>query len=218
MANIRVEDGSQCYAEEQMSAATIAYWDFDSRRDDPVTCPACNWTGSALGIQDFHADLFDVCCPECDGMILIVPYPTVVETQTAAAAGNQRAAESLPELEAKEQAHLEWSRRADETLLREPAELPALVGDQLLIDWDFEDRDGEQWTVLRHGDVQIWREVAFWEGIGRFAEVVKILQARYGSRLIEVRPTPASELSLWGDKSGVDSMIAEINTSLHASN
>jgi hypothetical protein len=110
-------------------------------------------------------------------------------------------------------------RRVDETRLREPAELPALVGDQLLIDWDFEDRDGEQWTDLRHGDVQIWREVAFWEGIGRFAEVVKILQAaRYGSRLIEVRPTPASELSLWSDKSGVDSMIAEINTSLHASN
>ena len=197
-----------------MSAKIVAYWDFDMHRDEPVTCPSCGWTGDAKDYKDFHSDLFDVCCPECDRMILIVPFPTVAETRAAAAAGNQRAAAGLPGMEAQQKKWAAWARRADEMMLRNANELPQLDGDRLVIEWDIENCDGETLTILRHGDLVIWREIAFWEGIGRFADVVKILRARYGSRLVEVRPTPDSELYLWGDKYGVDKMIEDINASL----
>jgi hypothetical protein len=198
-----------------MSATIVPYWDFDSQRDASLICPSCGWIGSAEGYEDVHDDLFDVCCPECDCMILIVPFPTVAETQAAAAAGNERAAASLPDMEAQQKARTQWWRRASETMLRDAAELPDLDGDRLVITWDFEWVDEEHWTmILRRGDREIWRETAFWEGIGRFAEVVEILRVRYGSRLVEVRPTPASEPALWGDKYGVGKMIEDINASL----
>jgi predicted RNA-binding Zn-ribbon protein involved in translation (DUF1610 family) len=54
-----------------MSAQILPYWDFDSQRDAPLTCPSCGWVGPAKGYEDVHDDLFDVCCPECDCMILI---------------------------------------------------------------------------------------------------------------------------------------------------
>jgi hypothetical protein len=198
----------------KMSAEIVSYWDFDMHRGDPLTCPSCGWTGDAEDYKDFHSDLFDVCCPECDRMILVVPFPTVAETRAAAASGNQGAAASLPDMEAQEKKRAAWARRADETMLRDADELPQLDGDRLVIEWDIEDCDGETMTILRHGDLVIWREIAFWEGIGRFADVVKILRTRYGSRLAEVKPTPDSELYLWGDKYGVDKMIEDINASL----
>jgi hypothetical protein len=197
-----------------MSATIILYWDFDSQRDTPLTCPVCGWTGSAEENMDVHDDLFDVCCPKCDRMILIVRFPTVAETRAAAATGNQRAAASLPSMEAQQKARSEWWNRASESLLRDAAQLPDLDGDRLVIVWDIETIDDEQWTVLRHDDQEICREMAFWEGIGRFADVVEILRSRYGRRLVEVRPTPASEPYLWGDKYGVDKTIESINAAL----
>ena len=201
-----------------MSAKMVDYWDFDAHRDAPMTCPACRWIGSVSGLREFYDNLFDVRCPECDDMICIVPYPTVDQTRAAAEAGNQRAAESLPEMEAQERASAERRHLAEATVLRGPTQLPQLDGDSLLIDWDFEVRDGEQWTVLRHGVAELWREVTFWEGVDRFAEVVKILRARYGSRLIEVRPSPASELWLLGDDLGASRRVEDINSALRANN
>lgn len=143
-------------------------------------------------------------------MLLIVPFPTVDETRAAAAAGNPLAQDEISRLEAVEAR----ARHARSLELREPAELPDLAGERLVIDWDFENRDEEDWTILRHGDREIWRELAYWEGYTRFAEVFEILRARYGTRLAEVRPTKASGLYLWGDAWSVDRKIAEPNASL----
>ena len=134
-------------------------------RDEPMTCPSCGWTGDAKDYKDFHSDLFDVCCPECDRMILS-SFPTVAETRAAAAVGNQRGAAGLPGTEAQQKKWAAWARRADEMMLRNANELPQLDGDRLVIEWDIENCDGEKLTVLRHGDLVIWREIAFWEGIG----------------------------------------------------
>ncbi|MEB3982515.1 hypothetical protein OQ968_14725 [Mycobacterium sp. 663a-19] len=193
-----------------MSANIVSYWDFDNQRDAPLTCPSCGWIGSAEDHMDMHNDLLDVSCPKCGCMILIILFPTLAETQAAAAAGNQRAVAQLPGIEAQ----AEWRRRASNSMLRDAAELPDLDGDRLLILWDLETVDDENWTILRHGEREIWREIAYWEGIERFAEVVELLRARYGSRLVEVCPTPASEAYLWGDRHGVDKMIESINASL----
>jgi DNA-directed RNA polymerase subunit RPC12/RpoP len=196
---------------DAMSAEIIRYWDFVSADDTSLTCPECGWVGSGKGQMELYADLFDVCCPKCGYMIFIILFPTVDETRAAAAAGNQRAVVELRGIEARTQVQ----RRISETLLRDATELPDLDGDRLVILWDIERVEEDWWTILRHGEREIWREMAYWEGIGRFIEVVEILRARYGLRLVEVRPTPASEASLWGDKKGVDKIVERVNAALN---
>jgi len=146
-------------------------------------------------------------------ILLIVSYPTIAETRKAAAAGNQRAAAGLPRAEEGESRHA-W---ATGLLLRNSAQLPDLVGSDVTIDWDFEDRDGEVWTVLRHLSVEIWREPAFYEGSPRFVEVFEILRQRYGARLREVRPTAASGAYLYGDRLNSPRIIEDLNAGLRHS-
>ena len=143
-------------------------------------------------------------------MLLIVPHPTAEETRAAAAAGNPRAQADIPSVDAREA----WIRRAEKLELKRASQLPQLPGDELRIDWDYDEHDDERWTVLRHGDTELWRELAFYEGYERFAEVFEILRERYGSRLSEVGPTPASELYLYGDKLSAPETIARLNDSL----
>lgn len=196
-----------------MSATYLNYWDY--HRDTPVTCPGCGWTGCPPGHEEVYDDLLDVHCPDCGRMLLVVPFPTLEETRAAAAEGNPDAQEELPDAEARHNARESFLRRAKQTELAEAAQLPDLHGDRLIIEWDFEESNDERWTILRHGTREVWREIAYYEGYTRFAEVFEILRARYGSRLAEVRPTPASELYLCGDKLFASDRIAELNASLH---
>lgn len=186
----------------------LGFWDYDG--DAPLSCPACGWTGCGSGHENLFQDLLDIRCPTCDDMLLIVKYPTLVETRVAAAAGDRRAQAELREIEAAEAR----AERAAATELREATQLPDLADERLVIDWDFEERDDEKWTILRHGDQEIWRELAYYEGYPRFAEVFEILREHYGSRLVEVRPTAASELYLYGDKLSAPDTIASLNASL----
>jgi len=55
------------------------------------------------------------------------------------------------------------------------------------------------WTVLRCGERELWREPAVYEGADRFEEVVALLAQKYGPRLQDVVPSSASELYLYGD-------------------
>jgi hypothetical protein len=190
-------------------ANLLGFWDYD--RDAPLSCPACGWAGSGAGHENAFQDLLDVRCPACDEMLLVVNYPTLVETRVAAAAGDRRAQAELANVDATEAR----AERAAALELKEPSQLPDLAGERLVIVWDFEDRDDEKWTVLRHGDEEIWRELAYYEGYRRFAEVFEILRARYGSRLAEVRPTPASGLYLYGDKTPPPHTVEELNASLN---
>lgn len=52
----------------------LLYLDEYERRER-LNCPICGWSGLAedAGGEAFDA-LFDVCCPECDQMLLIVDY------------------------------------------------------------------------------------------------------------------------------------------------
>jgi hypothetical protein len=145
-------------------------------------------------------------------MLLIVAYPTLASTRAAAAAGNELAAEELRLAERREQR----LARAERSKLREPDQLPDLAGSALVIDWDFEERDGETWTILRHEGRELWGELAFWEGYERFAEVFEILRRRYGGRLAELRPTPASEMYLYGDRPSTPALVKRLNASLDA--
>lgn len=189
----------------------LRYWDYTEQEDDPLTCPKCGWVGLPGKYIKQYDDLFDVCCPKCREMLLIVMFPTIMETREAAAAGNKRAAAELPAMEAR----VASMRSRYDTVLRSPERLPTLPGDgDLIIEWDMEKAEDEFWTVLRVDGQEIWREAAFWEGIGRFETVVSLLREKYGRRLVEVRPTDRSKLYLLGDDLRAPSKVEKINAAL----
>jgi hypothetical protein len=193
-----------------VTATHLRFWEYD--RHAVLTCPGCAWTGCGADNEETFSELLDVRCPKCDRMLLIVAYATADETRAAAAAGNERAVAALQSIDEQESR----VRRAESRELKEASQLPDLIGVEVRIEWDFEERGGEKWTVLRHEGSEIWRELAFWEGYERFAEVFKLVRERYGARLVEVRPTVASELYLYGDRLSAPKRIKELNESLRA--
>jgi len=179
-------------------------WDPDAT----LSCPGCDWTGK--GHDDPWEEGVVVRCGGCDRLILTVAYPTIAETRAAAAAGNEGAQADLLSVNRREA----FLGRASALELRRPQQLPDLVGTAWSIDWDLEESDGDRWTVLRHGDREIWRELALWEGHDRFAAVFAILRKRYGRGLTALRPTPRSELYLYGDTLTAPARIDRLNAAL----
>ena len=57
------------------AAKIIEYKDFDKNKT--IECPGCGWKGKAEGNIDLYEKLFDVSCPKCEKMLLIVNYPLV---------------------------------------------------------------------------------------------------------------------------------------------
>jgi len=112
------------------------------------------------------------------------------------------------------EAQKERAARRHSTLLRSADQLPDVDDEEVTVVWDFEEADGDSWTILRTGELQIWREAAFWEGIGRLQQVAAILAEKYGSRLVEIRPTERSKLYLRGDRWDADELLETINESL----
>jgi phage FluMu protein Com len=186
--------------------ATVGYWDYDS--DLTLTCPSCGWSGPARGLEEAFESLLDVKCPRCRRILLVVLYPTDAETRAAAAAGNPEAIAELPRVAARAAVH----RLRQSHELVDPAALPELPGDRLVIEWDIESGQ-PPWTVLRHEHVEFWREPAYWEGVERLRDVARILQARFGERLVEVTPTEASKVWLYGDRHRAH-VVTEINQAL----
>ncbi len=65
------------------SAKVLRYYQYDSGRN--FTCSTCGWKGRGdAASSNLFADLFDVRCPECDQMLLVVGYPTFDEIEDAA--------------------------------------------------------------------------------------------------------------------------------------
>lgn len=166
--------------------------------DTVLSCPSCRWRGRARdGSREYYNELFDVSCPRCDVMIAIVSYPTHGETRDAAAAGNASAQEDLAEVDARE----EFLDRFHRERLKDPAQLPDIEGERIDLLWDFEEaEDGNDRTIIRHGERVIWTEIAAFEASDHFVDVLEILRERYGSRMGRLDPTPASETYLGGDR------------------
>lgn len=182
------------------AAKLLEYYEY--RKDEKLTCPRCGWSGQAgEAATELHRELFDVSCPVCDKMLLVVSLPTVEETRAAAAAGNPEALAELPQVAQIE----DRTARAKSLALRPDSELPELEGERLVFTWgidnpDHRERpDDEIWTVIRCGERVVWRELAYWEGWERFNEVKDILKRRYGDRFGSLEPSDVSELYLYGD-------------------
>lgn len=81
--------------------------------------------------------------------------------------------------------------------LYSPHQLPDLDGEEMVFTWD---QDGAD-SIIRYGEVIVWRERTGWEVYDRFTDIAQILKHKYGSRLIDLVPTPNSRYALLGDSS-----------------
>ncbi len=76
------------------AAKILRYYQYDPAKE--ISCTACGWNGAASqGSQQMFDELFDVRCPRCDTMLLIVGYPTFAEIEEAAKRGNDEARREL---------------------------------------------------------------------------------------------------------------------------
>jgi hypothetical protein len=94
--------------------------------------------------------------------------------------------------------------------LSSPDQLPDLPRDDLIIYWDMEFRGDTIFgsnTIIRFGDLVIWREPVFFEGYKRFLEVAGILRKKFGTRLRDFIQTKDSEGYLYGDCLSAPSQI-----------
>lgn len=68
----------------------VRYFQYDD--DAALGCFRCDWTGTGRrAARHYFDELFDVRCPDCQTMLVIVSYPTVAELKEAAAQGNSEA-------------------------------------------------------------------------------------------------------------------------------
>jgi hypothetical protein len=96
-------------------------------------------------------------------------------------------------------------------------QLPELGGDDLVFEWDIQDKktdSGEVKTVIRFEGKTVWKEPAFYEGYRRYGEVAEILKAKYGRRLRDLVPTDESKLYLYGDSSYAPESVAQCRQEL----
>ena len=173
----------------------------------------CGWTGTfEEGLVSYYRELMDSSCPVCyeafSGSILaIVSYPTLEESE----ANRKKMSESEKEELDKCKQYLDaW----EATCLKSEEELPGIAGQSLTLTWDFLEEGSDRFTVIKHREQEIWRELAGWESKRRFKEVVNILKKKYGSRLSDVVPTPQSELYLYGDDWGADDFVKSVRASI----
>lgn len=58
-------------------AQTIEYASYS--KDMPLQCPICDWKGTPQTSEriEYHDDVMDVSCPNCEKMLLVVSYPLI---------------------------------------------------------------------------------------------------------------------------------------------
>ena len=105
--------------------------------------------------------------------------------------------------------------KLEEMRLKSADELPDLKGSEIFITWDIVGEEPNGYTALIHDGEEIWREPAIYEGYSRFEEVVDILKEKYAERLIDVEPTKASHLYLYGDSFGSIGAVKGVRSRIH---
>jgi len=193
-----------------MSATQFGY--FDDWRTAILRCDRCGWTGTfEEGSVQYYRELMDSSCPVCDAwsapMLAIVSYPTIEECE----ANREKMSESEKRnLDERKRIIATW----ESTWLKSEEELPDLAGLSLVFTWDFLVEGSDRFIVIKFGEREIWRELACYEGKIRFKEVVNILKKKYGSRLMDVVPTPESETFLYGDDWGASDFVDSVRASI----
>ncbi len=177
-------------------AKIVRYFEFDDKQT--IECQICGWSGLPDGHKEYYNDLFDVSCPKCDKMLLVVSYPTAQETEEAAKKGNNEASQHLVTIGL----HNMIMANFEEKKLKGPDELPEIRGEKFNFIFDVEgkpDKRMEENTLIVCNDVVIWHEPLLYECWSRFNEIREILIKKYGRRFNSFKPTSAAKLNLYGD-------------------
>jgi hypothetical protein len=177
---------------------------YSNWQQELLCCSQCGWVGT-VGLDDLEdpgACGASIECPRCHRRIGEVLFPNLRDTEEAAAQGNKEAIRELPnfrEQVAHAQARIDKFKREK---LESINQLPEVDGDILEFTWDIADAGEDTYQVIRLRDVEIWRELAFFDSIQRFNEVKGLLRKKYGTRFKILKPTEASQEWLCGDNAG----------------
>ena len=141
-------------------------------------------------------------CPRCDHGVAYVQFPNLRDMEQAAAEGNPEAIQDLPKKR-------EWIKRMEARMnrfwsnhLHSLEQLPELEGESLEFTWDIAvhvGREREDFQVIKIGEREVWRELAFWDNMVRFNEIKDLLKRKYGTRFKSLTPTDGSLDFLTGD-------------------
>jgi hypothetical protein len=177
---------------------------YSNWQQELLCCSWCGWVGNASvhHLEDAGAFGAIIQCPKCRRRMGEVLFPNLKDTEEAAAQGNTEAQLRLPELLRElEQAQHRFLKFEQQKIMRVD-QIPELAGDSLEFIWDFAKIDGENYQIIQTGNVEIWRELAFFENIDRFNEVKELLRRKYGSRFKALTPSRESLEWLCGDNAG----------------
>jgi hypothetical protein len=177
---------------------------YSNWREELLCCSDCGWVGTARihDLEDASNCGATIQCPKCQRRMGEVLFPNLKDTQEAAAECNEEAQLRLPELLRElEQGQNRISRFEQQRIMRVD-QLPELPSDGLEFIWDFTEMDGEAYQIIRLGNAEIWRELAFFENIDRFNDVKELLRKKYRERFKSLTPTEDSLEWLCGDNPG----------------
>ncbi len=164
---------------------------FEEWQETECGCSKCDWKGTAGTATRgrMHRGLYlDLYCPECTEFIDLIIFP---EEGTCAHRKEELTDEQLEALKQAEEVELDYERQC----LASSDQLPDLPGQDLSLAWDQE--QGE--TLIRCGDIVIWREPVAYEAFERFERIALILREKYGARIKDLAPTDRSLMFLYGD-------------------
>jgi len=186
------------------TAGNKAFKYYSTWQRDVFNCPRCGWSGAVS-----LADLDDPCggaatiqCPKCFRRIGVVVFPNLSDTEEAAAQGNEEAIRELPGMRDRLNRFQARMDRFVEEKLQSIDQLPELQEEWLEFIWDIEDVEGDTYQIIRLGDAEVWRELAFFDNIPRFHEVKEWLKTKYTTRFKSLTPTDDSLEWLCGDNAG----------------
>ena len=188
---------------------------FDDWKEEVFTCPKCGWKGTfEEGDVEIHDQLMDSSCPDCDykstPMLAIVSWPTMEESE-----------QNWDEVSDIDKQGIlmrkKFLAKLEEMSLKFADELPDLEGRKIIITWDFVGEEPDGYTALIYDGNEIWQEPAIYEGYDRFSEVVDILKEKYSERLVDVEPTKASWLYLYGDYFGAAGAVEGVRKRIQSS-
>jgi hypothetical protein len=190
--------------------AKIANYHGDWRTHQHM-CAKCDWVGqgNALRIGELFAELTEFDCPACGHTLLLVQHPTLEQSR---ANWDKLDDEERSEVEAIERVREQFQREK----LRSTDDLPEISTPTFVLNWDFSDDGVCSRTLITLGDQVIFSEPAVFEGYERFAEVARVLKAKYGSQLRDVIPTEHSYLYLYGDKLSAPDLVRDVRRTLFA--
>lgn len=163
-------------------------WEFQEQH-----CSKCGWVGlGSEASEELFFALVEVNCPECDGRLFTVPFPTDEQVAEAAAKGQPNAVSMFLAAHERDMFLL----RRNYTLLRDGESLPDIDGEELdfyLTLWNLEgvirlvlgrgSGQGEDALIdsMDHPDF-LHFELAQFENTEPVGRIAGVLRSRYGSR------------------------------------